>query len=140
MFKILKQQSQGKLCQCQLELSQLFCLTCFMLLTVYGDERGHFECDVFSKTMKGACESQCFNSMGMSHMRFWAFQVCHNFSAFIFIQLHIPPMDALLFPGRQRPGKKITSIGRRLYFSKYIYLGIPLFQVRLFHCHVIFGF
>jgi len=26
----------------------------------------------------------------------------------------LPPMDALLFPGRLRPGKRSASIGRRL--------------------------
>ena len=30
------------------------------------------------------------------------------------IQLHIPPMDAIIFPGHLRPGKRIASIGRRL--------------------------
>ena len=29
-------------------------------------------------------------------------------------------MGALLFPGRPRHGKRIASIGRRFYFSKYI--------------------
>ena len=32
-----------------------------------------------------------------------------------YFQLHIPPMDALLFPGRLRPGKRSASIGRRLF-------------------------
>ena len=32
----------------------------------------------------------------------------------IFVKLHIPPTDALLFPGRLRPGKRSASIGRRL--------------------------
>ena len=27
---------------------------------------------------------------------------------------NFPPMDAILFPGRLRPGKRIASIGRRL--------------------------
>ena len=31
-------------------------------------------------------------------------------------------MDALLFPGRLRPGKRIASIGRRLYIYLFIFL------------------
>ena len=27
---------------------------------------------------------------------------------------NFPPMDAILFPGRLRPGKRIASVGRRL--------------------------
>ena len=37
----------------------------------------------------------------------------HPVSRDILIWLHIPPMDAILFPGRPRPGKRIASIGRR---------------------------
>jgi len=33
-----------------------------------------------------------------------------------------PPMDEILFPGRLRPGKKIASIGRRLYIKKTTFL------------------
>ena len=39
-------------------------------------------------------------------------------------QVHVPPMDALIFPGRLRPGKRSASIGRRLfiYLVRYTYL------------------
>ena len=33
----------------------------------------------------------------------------------IIYYIHFPPMDAILFPGRLRPGKRIASIGRRLF-------------------------
>ena len=36
-------------------------------------------------------------------------------------QLRITPMDALLFPGRLRPGKRSASIGRRLYINLALY-------------------
>ena len=39
---------------------------------------------------------------------------CINQSNF---DLHIPPMEAFLFPGRPRPGKRIASIGRRFYID-----------------------
>jgi len=42
---------------------------------VYGDERFGLECNVAGDTFRSACESQCFNTMGMSHMRFWGFQL-----------------------------------------------------------------
>ena len=37
--------------------------------------------------------------------------LCFFFNAH---HIHIPPMDAILFPGRLRPGKRSASIGRRL--------------------------
>ena len=40
-----------------------------------------------------------------------------NIQLYIPIKLRIPPMDAIVFPGRLRTGKRIASIGRRLLSS-----------------------
>ena len=47
---------------------------------------------------------------------------------FKFFQLHIPPMEALLFPDRLRPGKRSASIGRRFY----IYSALKYVRCKLY--------
>ena len=34
----------------------------------------------------------------------------HEIFIYSFIQLHIPPMDVLVFPGRLRPGKEVFPL------------------------------
>ena len=48
-------------------------------------------------------------------------QLLQVFQLYIIICLHIPQMDALLFPGRLRPGKRSASIGRRLCIYLALY-------------------
>ena len=50
-------------------------LSYYFFFPVYGDERWGMICDLKNNPMRAACESQCFNTLGMSPVRFWYFQV-----------------------------------------------------------------
>jgi len=52
-----------------------FIMLCSVCGQVYADERWGMICDLKNNPMRAACESQCFNTLGMSPVRFWAFQI-----------------------------------------------------------------
>ena len=73
----------------------------------------HDEGEKHLESNKEWCEEEvsCLNKINPSvnQITSQVFYFC------ILIWLLIPPMDALLFPGRLRPGKRSASIGRRIY-------------------------
>ena len=83
---------------------------------------------MFSRSTKNRCPLEpFFHSMRKDKSNRGRFDANKTNSS-INIWLHIPPMDAVLFPGRLRPGKRSASIGRRLYIHFVLFFTFFMFS------------